>query len=119
MPGAPVDLFRSGKVAENQEVRRAAVVEAEGHPRELRVDERALALDEEKIAASGAFDHEALGRTGQEVRDHGIDGNPPSRDGDSGLARWNEDGPQSLLPSFSVELDRNRFLADGAVRADG
>ena len=82
--------------------------------------ERALALDEQQVAALGALVHEPLGRAGDEVGDHVVDGDPPAGDGDPGLARWRRTRLQlAALARRRVELQRHRHLADRAVRADG
>ena len=81
-----VHLGRSGLVAEDEGVRRRAVDQTERHPRVGGVRDRALALDEEQLSpALVPFDDEALGRAGDEVRDDGVDGDPPAGDRDPGL----------------------------------
>ena len=94
--------------------------EPERHARVHRVDERALALDEEQLpAALDALDHEALGGAREEVRDDRVDGDSPARDGDARLPRRHEHGLEAAPARLEVELDRHGLLADRAVRADG
>src|SRR5207344_1438341 len=97
-----------------------AVDQAERDARVGRVRERSLALDEEQLApAPMTLDHQALGGASEEVRDDRVDGDAPPRDRDPGLAGRDEDRAQSATASLEVELERNRLLADRAVRADG
>ena len=49
-PGTPSSSVVAGPVDEDENVRRAAVVEAERDAGELRVDDRPLAFDEEQVA---------------------------------------------------------------------
>ena len=87
---------------------------------ERRVGQRSLPFDPEELAAPlGALDHEPLRRAGEEVRDDGVDRDPPARDRDSGLAGRDEDGLQAALPGGEVELDGDRLLPDRAVGSDG
>ena len=51
---------------------RAAVHQPDGDARVDRVQDRALALDPEEVPAGRAFDDEALGGAGDEVRDDGV-----------------------------------------------
>ena len=70
-----------------------AVVEPERHAGVDRMDERALALDPEELAAAlGPLDDEPLGGAGDEVRDDGVDRDPPARDRDARLAGRDEYG---------------------------
>ncbi len=83
-----LDLGASRLVAEDEEVRRAAVVEAERDAGVDRVQERALALDPEQLSpALRALDDELFRRAGDEVGDDRVDGDSPAGDRDSGLAR--------------------------------
>ena len=114
-----LDLGLARLVAEHEQVRHAAVVEAERHAGVDRVQERALALDPEQLSpARGALDHELLGRAGDEVRHDRVDGDPPARDGDAGLARRDEHGLDAAPPRLEVELERDGHLPDRAVGAD-
>src|SRR5207248_4697964 len=91
-----LDLGRARAVAENESVRRGAVDQAKGHSGVGGVDERALTLDEEQLAASAlAFDDQALSRASEEVGYHRVDGDPPARDRDPRLAGGDEDGFES------------------------
>src|SRR5919198_4514897 len=118
--GIALDLPRTRAVAEHEEMGRRAVDQAEGDAAVRGVHERALALDEEQLAASMVtLDDEALRRSGEEVGDDGVDGDPPARDRDSGLAGWHEDGLQAPAARLEVELERDGLLADRAVGADG
>ncbi len=55
------------------------------------MQERALPLDEQHLApALDALEHELLGRAGDEVRDDGVDRDPPAGDRDPGLAGRDE-----------------------------
>src|SRR5437868_12207058 len=65
------------------------------------------------------FDHEPLSRTRKEIGDDGVDGDPPARDRDPRLAGRDEDRAETAAASFEVELERDGFLADRAVGADG
>ena len=55
------------------------------------MDERALALQKEQIAACCAFVDQALGSTGDVVRDHMVDGDTPASNRDSRLAGSDKD----------------------------
>src|SRR5438093_2975373 len=71
--GASLDLGRAREMAEHERVGCAAVEEPEGDSGVHRVDDRALALDEEELAASlRALHDELLPRSGEEVGDHGV-----------------------------------------------
>src|SRR5207248_10476216 len=84
------------------------------------VDERALTLDEEELAASAlALDDQALGRAREEVGNDGVDSDSPTGDRDPRLAGGDEDGFESPAARFEVELEPHRLLPDRAVRADG
>ena len=84
------------------------------------VRERALALDEEELSPTlRALDDQPLRGARDEVRDHGVDGDAPAGDRDSGLPGRDELRPQPTPLSLPVELDRHGLLADRAVRADG
>ena len=82
--------------------------------------ERALALDEQQLAAAAvALDHQPLGRAREEVRDDRVHGDPPAGDRDPGLAGRDEDARQPAAARLEVELERDRLLPDRAVGADG
>ena len=136
---APLDLGRVRHVAEDERVGGASVIEAERDPGELRVDDRSLALDEEKVAAARTLDDEALRGAGEEVRDDGIDRDSPAGDRDACLTGRDEDGaePRSRAPrSSSMATDflpiaqseptvrttaasSSRFAPVGTLRSDG
>src|SRR5215207_2139618 len=119
MPRVALDLSRARLVAEHEDVRRRAVDQPERDAGVRRMGERALALDEKKLAAATtAFDHELLSGACEEVGDDGIHGDPPACDHDPGLAGRDEDGSVALAAGFEIELERDRFLADRAVGAD-
>src|SRR5204863_6493012 len=100
-------------------MRDAAVIEAERDARVDGMDERALPLHPEELAAARAsFDDEAFGRAGDEVRDDRIDGYPPPRDRDARLAGRDEDRAQAAPPRFEIELARDGHLPDRAIGAD-
>ena len=81
--------------------------------------DRALAFDEEQLSPTLVpLDDEALGRAGDEVRDHGVDGDPPAGDRDPGLAGGDEAGCEPTRGRGPVELERDGHLPDRAVRAD-
>ena len=65
------------------------------------------------------LDHKPLGGAREEVRDDGVDRDPPARDRDPGLPGRDEDRADAALPGSSVELKRHRHLPDRAVGADG
>ena len=120
MAGAALDLRLAGAVAEDERVRHRAVHEPERDARVHRVDQRALAFDEEELAAAlGTLDDEPLGGAREEVRDDGVDRDPPPRDRDPRLPGRYEDRLEAALPRLEIELDGNGLLADRAVRADG
>ena len=89
VPGVALDLRRPGLVAEHERVRRARRGSSPSvTPGVGRMDDRALPLDEQQLApALAALDDEPLRRAGDEVRDDRVDGDPPARDRDPGLAR--------------------------------
>ena len=83
IPGPPCGTGRG--------VRGAAVQQPERDAGVGRMQERALPLDPEQLAAAlDAFEHELLGRAGEEVGDDGVDRDPPPRDRDPGLAGRDE-----------------------------
>ena len=83
-----LDLGRARLVAEDEQMRCAAVVEPERDARVDRVKDRALALDPEQLAAALApLDDEALGRARDEVGDDGVDRDAPARRSRSRSAR--------------------------------
>ncbi len=102
-------------------VRRRAVHQPERHARVGRVRERALALDEEQLAAApGSLDDEPLGRAGEEVGDDRVDGDSPAGDRDPGLAGRHElTTARPRRRASRSSSTRDRLLADRAVRADG
>src|SRR5581483_8761262 len=107
-------------VTEDEKVRRAPVVEADGDTRVDGMEDRSLSLDPQQLAAPAAsLDDEALGGAGDEVGDHRVDGDPPAGDRDPGLSRRNEDRPLAAAPRLEVELERDGHLPDRAIRADG
>ena len=61
---------------------------------------------------------ELLGGAGDEVRDDGVDGDPPAGDRDSGLAGGHEARLEPARLRGPVELERDGHLPDRAVRAD-
>ena len=111
---------RPGLVAEHERVRRAAVDQAERDARVHRMQERALALDPEQLAAAlDALDHEPLGGAGDEVGDDGVDGDPPAGDRDPGLPGRDEHASaRPRRARLEVELERDGHLPDRAVGAD-
>ena len=118
--GIALDVRGARLVDENERMRRTSVDQAERDPGIRRVDERSLAFDPEQLASPPrALDDEAFRGAGEEVRDDGVDGDPPARDRDPSLAGRDEDGAQAAVPGGKVELDRDRLLADRAVGADG
>ena len=91
-PPAPSISVRPDFVAEDEQVRRAAVVEAERDAGVDRMDERALALHPEQLAAAlAALDDEALGGAGDEVGDDRVDRDPPAGDRHARLPGRDED----------------------------
>ena len=115
-----LDLGRAGPVAEHEDVRGRAVDQAERHARVRGMRERALALDEEELAAApAALDDQPLGGAREEVGDDGVDGDPPARDRDPGLAGRDEHRGETAPPGLEVELERDGLLSDRAVGADG
>ena len=78
-------------MAEHERVRSAAVDQPERDPGVRGMDDRALTLDEQELSpALVALDDEPLRRPGDEVRDDGVDRDPPAGDRDPGLPRRNE-----------------------------
>ena len=119
MAGIALDLRRPRLVAEDERVRCGAVDQAERHTRVGRVRDRPLAFDEEQLSPTLVpLDDEPLGRAGDEVRDHGVDGDPPARDRDPGLAGGDEARCDPAGGRGAVELERDRHLPDRAVGAD-
>ncbi len=87
-----LDLGLARLVAEDEQVRDAAVEEPERHAGVDRVEERALALDPEELAAArGALDDEPLGGARDEVGDDRVDGDAPAGDRDPRLPGRDED----------------------------
>ena len=120
MARGALDLGRARPVAEHVGVRRRAVDQPERDARVHRVHERALPLDPEQAAAApSALDDELLGRAGEEIGDDGVDGDPPARDRDAGLAGGHEHRLEPAPARSAVELERDGHLPDRAVGADG
>src|SRR5919204_6569613 len=91
-----LDMRAAGLVAEDVEVRRASVHKPERHARVHRVDDRALSLDPQELAAAlVALDHEPLGGAREKVGDDGVDGDAPAADRDPRLACGDEDGAEA------------------------
>ena len=65
--GVPLDRMRSGQMAEDVGMRRAAVHQSERDARIGRMEQRPLALDPEQVALLGSIDHQPLGGAGEEV----------------------------------------------------
>ena len=100
MAGIALDLGLAGHVAEHEEVRRAAVDQPERDAGVRRMGDRALALDEQQLAAAlVTLDDEPLGRAGDEVGDDRVDGDPPARDRDPGLAGRDEARLRARAPA--------------------
>ena len=97
----------------------APVVEAERDAGVDRVQEGALALDPEQLAAARAsLDDEPLGRTRKEVGDDRVDRDSPAGDRHARLAGRDEDRAQPSTPRFQVELAGDGHLPDRAVGPD-
>ncbi len=115
--GVVVDLGRAGTVAQDVGVWGGAVEQAEGDAGVRRMDERALALDEQELApALDAFDDQPLCRTCDEIGHDGVDRDPPSCDRHPGLPGRDEHGAQPTCARLTVELERDGHLSDRAVR---
>ena len=113
------DVPLSGLVAEDEEMRRRPVVQAERDARVLRMEQRALALDEQQLSpAPVSLDDEPLGRAGDEVGDRRVDRDAPAGDCDSGLARRHELRGDAAPPRLAVELQADGHLPDRAIGAD-
>src|SRR5262249_39082941 len=115
-----LDRGRAREVTQDERMRRRAVDQAEGDARVRGMEERALTLDPEHLAATGgALDHQLLRGPGGEVGDDRVDGDPPAGDRDARLPGGNEDRPEAATLCLAVELQRDRHLPDRAVGADG
>ena len=80
--------------------------------------ERALALDEEELAAPAmTLDDEPLGRAREEVGDDRVHGDPPACDRDPRLARRDEHGGETTPPG--LEVDATIVLTVGSDCAIG
>ena len=88
---SPRSRSRPARWQSTKSVRRRAVDQPERDARVRGMGERALALDEQQLAAAlVALDDEPLGRAGDEVGDDRVDGDPPARDRDPRLAGRDE-----------------------------
>ena len=114
-----VDVALSRLVAEHEHVRRAAVVEPERDARVLRMEQRALALDDQQLAAaawpsttsrSAAPAMKSATTASTEI---------PSRRSRCRLSRRHELGRDASPLRLAVELERDGHLPDRAVGADG
>ena len=115
-----LDLRAADLVTEDEQVRDAPVVEAERDAGVHGVQERALALDPEQLAAALApLDDEALGGARDEVGHDRVDRDSPAGDHHPRLSRRDEDRPNTASPRLEVELARDGHLPDRAVGADG
>jgi hypothetical protein len=121
MLGVSLDLRLAGAVAEDKQVRRAAVQQPHRDARVGRVDERALALHEEQLLppAPVALDDEPLRGARDEVGDDCVHRDAPARDHDPRLAGRDEPRCTPAPPGLEVELERDRLFADRALGADG
>ena len=117
-------------MAEHERVRSAAVEQPERDARVRRVQQRALALDPDELAAArDALEHELLGGAREEVGDDRVDRDPPPGDRDPGLAGRDElaRDPAPLAPrrrararrSSSRSRSRSRPSARPSSRASG
>ncbi len=114
-----LDLGPPRLVAQHEQLRRAAVVEADSDAGIHRVQDRALPLDPEELAAARApFDDEPLRRARDEVGDDRVDGDPPARDRDARLPGRNEQRALAAAARLEIELERDGHLSDRAVGAD-
>ena len=95
--GVVAQRGRAGLVHEHQQVGRRAVQQPERHAGVGGVEEAALALDEQQVAALGALVHEPLARAGHVVGDHVVDRDPPAGDRHAGLAGRHVDGAPPAL----------------------
>ena len=119
VPGTAFDLGRAGRVAEDEEMRRRAVDEPERHARVHRVDERALAFDEEELAPARA--PSTTSRSAAPARKSATTAStaiPQPAIAMPGLTGRHEDGREPAPARLEVELDGDRLLADRAVRPD-
>src|SRR5438093_501692 len=83
-------------------------IEPERHARVLRVQERALPLDEQHLAtAAVALDYKALRGARDEVRHDRVDRDPPARDRDPRLAGGNELGRDPATARLVRQLERD------------
>ena len=105
-------------VDEHQQVRRRAVQQAERHARVGGVEQPALALHEQQVAALGALEHQPLARAGHVVGDHVVDRDPPAGDRNAGLPGRHVDRAQAAIAGRPVQLERHDLLADHRVGAD-
>jgi hypothetical protein len=83
------------------------------------VDDRPLPFDEHQIGILRVLEHETLGRTGDEVGDHRVDGHAAPLDEDARLARRGERGADPSGTERVEDLQLRRHLADVAIGADG
>ena len=82
------------------------------------MEQRALALDEQQVAALGALVHEPLAGAGDVVGDDVVDRDAPAGDRHAGLPGRHVDRAPPALARRPVELERHDLLADHGVRAD-
>src|SRR4051794_37415574 len=100
---AAFDLVASRLVTEDEQVRRAAVEQAERDARVDRVDQRPLALDPQQLSpALVPLDDEPLGGACDEVGDDGVDGDAPAGDRNAGLPGRHELGREPTCTSLAV-----------------
>src|SRR5713226_878533 len=83
-----------------------------------RMEDRALALHPEEVSSLRALDHQSLRGACEEVRDDGVDRDPPAGDRNAGLAGRNENRLQPALARLEVELTCCGHLPDRAIRPD-
>ena len=104
---SPSTMVAPRHVTEHVAVRRRAVDQPERHPGVRRMEQRALALDEQHLASAfDPLDDEALRGAGDEVGDHRVDGDPPPGDRDPRLA-----GRDELAAVFRAVAPRGRARA--------
>lgn len=116
--GVTIDMRTPGIVAQDNGIGLRAVQQPQAHARIGRVKQRALPLDHIPMVWCRRR-REQLGRTGDEVRDHGVDGKAAPADQQACLTGGTEIGVPARSTHIAFKRERCVFLADRAIGADG
>src|SRR6202789_3564248 len=105
-------------MAHHDDIRLAAMQQAERHPGVSRVEQRTLAFNHIPMLRGGSGTQD-LSRPGLEIRNDRVQGHAAARDQDSRLSRGAKVRGDSPLSERPRRRESGVFLTDRAIRADG